>query len=226
MSLIFATQLTAVATAVLAGFAIITAIVAGLAFRKQSQEVSAIEQQVKDARDLASKQADLLQIQSGQLDLQRQQLEDQRNANARQAEILGLQATELRESLQDRKREAAERRQSQAARVLLTETRHPYISNPSVITGGVARVTAAITNGSGAPIYDTELRWHLGSAPHGDPNPQPVGTIMPHSEKTKDRVFPNNASLSECGAVATFRDAAGIKWMRKADGELMEQASG
>ena len=40
MSLIFATQLTAVATAVLAAFAIVTAFYARQAFRKQSQEVS------------------------------------------------------------------------------------------------------------------------------------------------------------------------------------------
>lgn len=39
MSLVFATQLTAVATAVLAVFAIVTAVFAILAFRKQSQEV-------------------------------------------------------------------------------------------------------------------------------------------------------------------------------------------
>jgi hypothetical protein len=40
MSLIFATQLTAVATAVLAVFAIVTAFYAVRAFREQSQEVS------------------------------------------------------------------------------------------------------------------------------------------------------------------------------------------
>ena len=52
MSLIFATQLTAVATAVLAVFAIVTAFYARQAFRKQSQEVSAIERQVTDQQEL------------------------------------------------------------------------------------------------------------------------------------------------------------------------------
>jgi hypothetical protein len=47
MSLIFAAQLTAVATAVLAVFAFITAILAGLAFRKQSREVGTIERGVE-----------------------------------------------------------------------------------------------------------------------------------------------------------------------------------
>jgi hypothetical protein len=49
MSLIFATQLTAMATAVLAAFAVVTAWYARWAFLKQSQEVRAIEQQVQDA---------------------------------------------------------------------------------------------------------------------------------------------------------------------------------
>jgi hypothetical protein len=40
MSLSFATQLTAIATAALAALAIVTAIVAAFAFWKQSQEVS------------------------------------------------------------------------------------------------------------------------------------------------------------------------------------------
>lgn len=48
LSLTFATQLTAVATAVLAVFAIVTAFYVRQAFRKQSQEVSATERQVKD----------------------------------------------------------------------------------------------------------------------------------------------------------------------------------
>ncbi len=48
MSLIFATQLTAITTAVLAVFAVITACYARRAFLKQSQEVRAIEQQVSD----------------------------------------------------------------------------------------------------------------------------------------------------------------------------------
>jgi hypothetical protein len=45
MSLIFATQLTAVATAALAVFALAAAILAALAFRKQAQEVGILQRQ-------------------------------------------------------------------------------------------------------------------------------------------------------------------------------------
>lgn len=48
MSLIFATQLAAVATAVLAVGAIVTGVLAYLAFRKQSQEVGILQRQVQE----------------------------------------------------------------------------------------------------------------------------------------------------------------------------------
>lgn len=56
MSLIFATQLTAVATLALAVFALAAAILALLAWRKQSREVSAIEQQLQLQRDQADQE--------------------------------------------------------------------------------------------------------------------------------------------------------------------------
>jgi hypothetical protein len=85
MSLIFATQLTAIATAMLAAFAIVTGIYAIRAFRKQSKEVS--------------DQISMLGIQSDRL-------AEQRKINAEQLRVLALQAGELRESLAERKREA------------------------------------------------------------------------------------------------------------------------
>ena len=121
MSLIFATQLSAAATAVLAVFAIVTAFYARQAFRKQSQEVSAIERQVKDQQELTRQQAELLKIQSGRLELQGEQLDDQRKVNAGQAEVLKLQADELRESLAARQRAAEEQRKAQASKVFIVE---------------------------------------------------------------------------------------------------------
>lgn len=56
MSLIAATQITAAATAVLAIGAIVTAIFAFLAFRKQSQEVRLLQQQT--ARDMQRRRQD------------------------------------------------------------------------------------------------------------------------------------------------------------------------
>ena len=67
MSLLFSTQLTAVATAVLGVFAIITATVAALAFRKQSQEITLLQVQLRDQEELGERQAGVLELQAKEL---------------------------------------------------------------------------------------------------------------------------------------------------------------
>ena len=78
MSLEVATWGTAVATVVLAAFAIVTARYAKKAFEKQSKEVS---------------------DQTEMLDLQRRQFAEQEKTNAEHVKVLMLQAEELRNSL-------------------------------------------------------------------------------------------------------------------------------
>jgi hypothetical protein len=90
--------------AVLATFAIATAIVATLAFWKQSREV----------RDMA----EMLKVQS-------ERLADQRRINEEHAKVLELQAGELRESLAERQRETEQRHRAQASCVFITQARHP-----------------------------------------------------------------------------------------------------
>jgi hypothetical protein len=223
MSLIFATQLTAVATTVLAAFAIATAWYARCAFLKQSQEVSAIERQVKDQEALTEQQARLLEVQSSQLELQRQQFDEQRQVNARQAEILELQANELRESLAERMREAEQRHRAQASRVFITQERrrtapagHPERPDAEPF------VTATVVNSSDQPIYDAELRWHVGTAGHGEPNPEPLGAVMPGADASRMRPFPYGVNMEVSGAVVRFTDANGVRWLRRPDGYLGE----
>lgn len=83
MSEIFTDQLTAVANVVLAVFALATAVLAGLAFLKQSREVHAVEQQMKDGQELARQQAALLIVQSDQLEVQRRQFDEDQTARRR-----------------------------------------------------------------------------------------------------------------------------------------------
>ena len=245
MSLDLSGEITAIATVVLAVFAIVTAWYARGAFLKQSQEVRAIEQQVKDQEEVTRQQAKLLEIQGGQLELQRQQfdeqraaIEDQIRANARQAEVLELQSAELRESLDERKQEAERRRSAQAARIFISQTNElppgwdtlsaviatPASADSPKLEADRLPVLVTVVNTSDQPIYDAELRWHRGSAGHGDPNPQPVGTIMPGTQAEYGRVFPPDTNMAVSGAVLRFRDAAGVIWMRRPDGGLTEQA--
>jgi hypothetical protein len=146
-------------------FAIITVFLAYRAFRKQSQEVT--------------EQASMLNVQS-------EQLAERRKINEKQIEVLELQADELRESLAERKREAERQYRGQASRVYIAQARNPTAPHGHPEPEGVAPfVTVLVGNTSERPVYDAELRWHLGAADYGEPNAEPLGTIMPRSEVTK-----------------------------------------
>lgn len=208
------TWITAIATVGLLAGAFVTAIYAIRAFSTQSQEV-------KD-------QAGMLQIQS-------EQLAEQRRINAQQIKVLDLQARELRESLDERKQEAEQRKSAQAARVFISQKDQPASSKawakmwqegdskPTYPEPDHILASAVAVNASDSPIYDAELRWHRGSASHGDPNPELLGTIMPGSEAESTRDFPLDTNMAVSGAVLRFRDAAGVRWIRRPDGGLVEQ---
>ena len=78
-------------------------------------------------------------------------------------------------------------------------------------------------NTSDQPIYDAEFYWRRGSASHGEPNPEHLGTIMPKVQAARDREFPDDSNMTVCGAILGFQDAAGVKWIRRPDGGLVEQ---
>src|SRR5690349_12417551 len=103
MSEIFAEQFTAGANAVLAVFAIVTAVLAGLAYRAQYRQ--------------------------------------------------------LKDQLQESKRQSAERRSAQAVMVYMWETR----SRTTRLNGEVqGTVYAFARNTSDQPVYDLRFRWHNG----------------------------------------------------------------
>jgi hypothetical protein len=221
MSLFGAITLNAFATLALAILALTTAILAGFAFRKQSQEVRAIGRQAADEQELSRQQGELIKIQAGQLEALRGQLEEQRKTSAAQAEVLALQAEELQESLKDRKRQIELGRGYQASRVFLTEGR--FVSRTAGTDTTPPSVTAIVYNTSEQPIYDAELLWHRGPGSNGHPDPEPMGTLLPGTEYPSRREFPSDTDLSASGAVLRFRDAAGTEWVRTPDGDLAEQ---
>ena len=206
MSLIFATQLAAVGTAVLALFAIITAVFAFLAFRKQSKEV-------KD-------QADMLRVQSERLEVYRKQVDEQRRTSTEQMKVLGLQAAEIRASL-------AERRSAQASKVFIwTEVGpDPRISQAERAVRGPADdvITANVKNASDRPIYSAELLWDDGSSALSDIAVRSgakrlARVLMPDADDTGTRDTGPDARA----VVLRFRDAAGFSWLRGPEGELLD----
>jgi cell division protein FtsB len=159
MSLLGATIVTAIATLALAVLAIATAIFAGLAFWRQSQEVRAIERQVADGHELTEQQSKLINIQNEQLSEQRQ--------------INKLQADDLRESVRERARlrQVAERAQADQISFEMTSTPFPRIPEeegygPFAVEPGDPVHTAIVTNGSHRPISKVVCR--IGGAPDAD----------------------------------------------------------
>jgi hypothetical protein len=155
MSVIAATQLTAVSTTALAVFAVVTAIFALLAFRKQREDT-------EDQKKLISQQGELIGVQQGQL-------EEQHESNERRAAVLELQARELRASFEQRRR-------VQAAQVFIRNAT-PTEPRPHAAYG------ALVTNSSDQPIYDLVVRWRneggLITHPALEPDlmPQTTGSI-------------------------------------------------
>lgn len=135
-------------------------------------------------------------------------------------------AAELRGSLDERKREAERRKRAQAMRVLISQKQEDNSWQPKIFANPnpvpALEVTVTVENSSDQPIYDAELRWHCGSASYGDPNPEPLGTIMP-TVVQRTRKFPLGTDMAVSGATLRFRDAAGITWIRRPDGCLTEQ---
>jgi len=195
--------ITAVGTALLAVFAILTTIYAVRAFRKQSQEVS--------------DQASMLEVQS-------EQLAEQRKVNAEQIRVLALQADELRESLEERKRDALAQRRAQASRVFFSTKTGRHVTDAE---GPDTRedVAVYIKNSSEQPVYDITINWHQGTAPLSGPHH--IAVLMPGGETISNRLLPadlpTTVDRTLFGAVARFRDAAGVQWRLRPDGQLDEE---
>jgi type II secretory pathway pseudopilin PulG len=137
MSLIFATQLAAVATTVLAVFAIATAWYARRAFRAQSREV----------RD----QSEMLRLQSSRLELQERQFKDQRAINQKRDALLNKQLSEA-----EQRSVIIERQQAEMIDLEPTSTSRE-VPGLAPDTDGMAWA-AALANRSPRPIRNVASR--------------------------------------------------------------------
>jgi hypothetical protein len=193
LSLIWATWITALATAGLLVGAVLTARYAKKAFFKQSQEVALIQQQVKD----------------------------QLAFNAEQVKLQRLQADDLRASLAQREREVQERRRAQAIGVFTWIERLPgptgalyriHIKNAS--NQPTYDITATLNgqNDSG-PVKCL-------TAPGKIPNLMPGEQAqLPTGPPLEWKLISDPESV---WVAAQFRDTAGINWRITEYGELIE----
>lgn len=226
MSIIATMQLTAVATAVLAAFAIVTALFAFLAFREQSKELGVLQRQ-------ANHQADMLRIQSDQLDAQHIQFQEQRKVNEKQTGVLELQARELEASLAQRQDDAESQRRVQANRVAAWFGDRP---GGIVVAEGPLEWGALIRNDSALPIFDLGVlfyyvdevqpggEWQL--ALRGGPVER-IRVIPPQADRfveipedVRGKIPAGGVNEQACVVSIEFTDAAGNRWGRDPRGTL------
>jgi hypothetical protein len=145
---------------------------------------------------------------------QSEQLEDQRRINAEQTEVLGLQASELRESLAERKREAQHQHRAQASRV--------YLGAAQTFADSAS---SRVINASDFPIYGTQLWYQEEQLLEG---PDELGSIVPRQDMCTSHYYTCKQFVSEADALAktilTFRDSASVRWVRLPDGTIEEQS--
>lgn len=224
-----AAWMTAVATGLLAAFAVVTAWYARKAFREQAKELGVLQRQVETTRDM-------LEVQSDQLDYQQRQFNAQKALNAKQTTVLELQARELEGSLDERKRQAGEQRQAQASQVAAWfGSQHVPARGPAVAhhTWG-----ALIRNESALPVLSVRVFFnyiHAETAVSEDWKPimrgGPVSMIRvlpPRSEQFVEipdsvRTMIDQHDESTYAVSLEFMDAAGIRWERDARGALKER---
>jgi hypothetical protein len=149
---------------------------------------------------------------------QSRQIRDQQSINRKLVRVLELQAEDLIAA-------DDQRRRAQASQVILrreVQDRDMRLGQvDALLTGQQHNPVAVMTveNSSGQPVYDAELRWEMDGIPAGVPDQ--LGTLAPGMTEPPPRpIPPGDASLFT--AALRFRDAAGVRWERRPDGEPAE----
>jgi hypothetical protein len=111
-------------------------------------------------------------------------------------------------SLEQNQRDNDVRRRAQASRVFIAAPRDEG-----------RQAIAHARNTSALPVYSVRIRY--GTPSGGMTEPEYLATIMPGESAPAGRLFDEPDEALRL-AVLTFRDAAGIEWIRTPDGELWE----
>jgi hypothetical protein len=163
--------------------------------------------------------------QSEQVQLQRQQLDDQRKVNEKQTTVLELHSVDLRESLNERLRAQAAQVFIEVDRIpsAAGTTAKAGQKEPGPVPW---RLTAKVHNMSKQPIHDLYVIWQHGTVRLGKPDPMArlmpgqdasFDRTVPPASAPSPPVDPGML-----GAFLAFRDAAGVRWAIREDGTLTE----
>jgi hypothetical protein len=164
---------------------------------------------------------------------QADQLKDQTRVNRKQIEVLELQAVELREIRAERKREADVRRRAQASFVFIWQEYREgnpaqYADPPDYIAGlgplpnGESRpvMVAHVKNGGRQPVYDLAVTWTYSDDFRS--KSEHLKPLMPDEEEINIELMRTSDDSALFSVTAVFRDAAGVHWLSRPNGEFTE----
>jgi hypothetical protein len=195
MSVAASSEIMAIATALLALGAIVTAWFAWRALRKQAEEVRTVEQQ----------------------------LIEQHAVNELQVQELQESLEERKRDRQLRHRTQASRvwfRREYEAPVLTHSE-----DDPSVPKWSRAVVSVSINNSSEQPVYDAMLSWQFRDEQAGVTELGTILPGETQARWVIDTPLTKGTDLATLSAVGYFRDAGGTTWQIRTDGQLTEMES-
>jgi hypothetical protein len=175
----------AIGTLGLLAGAVFTALFAVQAFREQAKEVRLLENQVSDQRGLARKQV----------------------------EVLSLQADEIRVSLENRRRDQAER----------------IFTWVEIVSPERGRFMIHVTNESDRPVYGLAFLLGYGEDENAEycSGPQEIKHLMPHATvafepdgDTPSILWGTSWEPDEVWSAVHFRDASGETWKVNSKGQI------
>ena len=154
------------------------------------------------------------------------------------------QSAEVSLQRKELERVAADRRRAQASRVFIWHDVKPgedavqiHAMGPdaqnltieqwpdSTLNTQIWLIVIHVRNTSEQPTYDLMLRWRTGSADWKGPEQWPFLEPDANEEHARYAAVPGTEPMNteQLDAVLEFRDAAGVRWLRRIDGELQEQ---
>ena len=134
-----------------------------------------------------------------------------------------VQYRQLKDQIEERKRERLERRSAQAVQVYIWETHFQHAELYQPLRD---KVTVHVRNTSQQPVFDLRFEWQSGGATLTEI--LRAAPLLPDPGENQDAdtaTVPDGTDPKIFGAVVTFRDRAGVRWVTRPDGRFEELPS-
>lgn len=134
-----------------------------------------------------------------------------------QSQQVGLLRGQVSTAQAELDRQADERRRAQAAQVYMTRS---VYHGRALQSPARPHVSIEIHNTSQRPVYEVHVHWADSVTAVQGGDAEALGTLPPGGKHAAQRPVPTGIAPDDFTAVASFRDAAGLRWSITPDGRL------